>query len=49
LRYLKVSRWRVEKAQTMLKLMLQLRTDHPEIFAKRDPLSKTVLDVFEAV
>lgn len=49
LRYLKVARWRVEKAQSMLRLMLQLRTEHPEIFTDRDPLSKEILEVFDAV
>ncbi|KAG5680477.1 hypothetical protein PVAND_009985 [Polypedilum vanderplanki] len=48
LHYLKVARWRVEKAQTMIKLSLQLRTEHPEIFTDRDPLKKEMKDVFKA-
>jgi hypothetical protein len=32
----------------MLKLSIQIRTEHPEIFADRDPLKKEMREVFEA-
>lgn len=49
LRYLKICRWRVEKAQRVLRQTIVLRTENPHIFGNRDPLSKEMQDVFEAV
>lgn len=47
LRYLKLCRWRVEKASQILKQTIVLRTEHPHIFTNRDPQSEVIQNIFE--
>lgn len=49
LRFLKVARWRLEKAQRLLKHSIQLRQENPHIFSERDPLSENIRNVFKAM
>lgn len=49
LRYLKVARGRLEKAQRLLKYSFELRQENPHIFSERDPLSAEIQNVFEIV
>lgn len=49
LRYLKICRWRLEKAQKVLRATVQYRTDNPHIFSNRDPLSAEMQSVFETM
>lgn len=46
LRYLKVARGRLEKAQRLLKYSIELRHQNPHIFGERDPLSDEIQNVF---
>jgi hypothetical protein len=49
LRFLKVARWRQEKAQRLLRYSIELRQENPHVFADRDPLSNEIQNVFNAV
>lgn len=49
LRYLKIARWREEKALKILRTTLQIRTENPHIFTNRDPMSPEMQKVFDAL
>lgn len=49
LRFLKVSRCRLEKAQRLLRYSIELRQENPHIFGDRDPKSEKIRDVFKTV
>lgn len=49
LRFLKVAKWRVEKAQRFFRHSIQMRTSHPLIFTQRDPMSQNIQKVFDVM
>lgn len=49
LRFLKVARWRVEKAQRLVKYSVELRHENPHIFSNRDPVSSEIQNVFNTM
>lgn len=49
LRFLKVSRGRLEKAQRLLRYSIELRQENLHIFGNRDPLSDEIQAVFKTM
>lgn len=49
LRFLKVAKWRVEKAQRFFRHSIQMRTSNPLIFSQRDPMSQNIQKVFDVM
>lgn len=49
MRFLKVAKWRVEKAQRFFRHSVQMRTSNPQIFSQRNPSSSNIQKVFDVM